>query len=321
MTEKTTNNNRVIESEIMVKLIYVGEKGGNSFRIPYDLQIREIGGLNYEKGTTTISYNCEIPIKELYGINTVLYEPFLCTEEGDIFNDEFFILDDESNQDVLNIKEKLEFDDLKIIVIVENREMYSTNLRINKYDRTASVKLVTGQGYERMLDSNYSVYNDNRDLEVKYSVTAVKNGKAVTIDSRYTTEKEGVGLWESYNPDGTGWNPNNNWSSGWTLQDQEEQLLLEVLEALDSGESSFKDFYYSAWIEDAEIIDLFDVREFEIDLDDFKDSIGNEPFHRYFSEIIADEIEELEEIGGNDEIDCETIKFTVKIENVQFVEE
>lgn len=320
MTEKTTNNNKIIESEIMVKLIYVGQKEGNSFRIPYDLHIREIGGSEYEKGVTTITYNCEIPTQELYGINTVLYEPFLCTEQGDIFNDEFFILDT-SNKDVLSVKKALGFDDLQILVVVENREIYSTNLRINKYDITTPVKLVTGRGYERMLDANYSVYIDNRELQIKYSVTAEKNGKSVTIDSRYTTEKEGLGLWESYNPDGTGWNPNNNWSSGWSLHDQDEQVLQEILEVLESNESSFKDFYYSGWIEDAEIIDLFDVREFEIDLDDFKDSIGNEPFHRYFSEITVDETEELEEIEGNDEIDCETIKFTVKIEGIEFVEE
>lgn len=307
MTEKTTNNkNKIIESNIRAKIIYSGKKEGVYFRVPYDLEIRTIGGSKYEIGFTGSTYHCAIPKKELFGINTILYEPFLCTEDGNIFDDAFFILD-ASNKDVLVEQERLGFTDFQVAIIIELREIYSTDLIFNKYEKYP-FELWTGLGYERVLNTKYSIYTDERDLQVDYTITAIKNGKSVTIDSRYETEKNSIGIWKSYNPDGTGWNTNNNWSSGWCLQDTEEQVLLEMLERLDAGGSSFKELYYSGWIEDIEPIDLFEVREFEINFDDFKDDIGYDPFHRYFGET-ADEIEE------------ETVKFTVKIENIQFIED
>lgn len=315
------NNNakKVMENLVRIQLTFQGNKNGTSFRVPYTWVIREIVDPTIELEEMESKYSSDIPKEKRFETDSVIWEDFLYTDVGSVFDDNAYTLDVYNHLGVKEIAEDLDFNDFKVNVVVIDREIYETDIPIwenqtaewlNGYKQAmvgndpvhsmmmgGHVKSNSFKGYTRNLIEEYHLDFDETDVQVEYTVSVEKDGKTEEITSRYTSDRENYDdVWESYNPN-NGWNTNEDWSGGWMEQDPDLNDLLYYAETIDSFNRDFKEEYYQNWIECADPRDIGKTQEFEVTLE----------------ELLAIDSEPRDYPDGS-------VKVTVTIDDVTFIE-
>lgn len=298
-TKKIQKSEKVMESFIRFQTIYTGKtEKGTHFRVPYTTVLREIEDPTIELQEIEYKRGCDIPKEEQFDLSGVLWDEFIYTDIGNVFDDKTYTLDVYDHPSVKDIADDLCFKDFEVTIVVIDREIYETTIPIwenqtaewlNGYKQAIAgndpvrdmmmgghVKSSSFKGYTRNLIGEYHLDFDETDVQVEYTVSVEKDGKTEEITSRYTSDRENYeDIWESYNPN-NGWNTHEDWSGGWMEQDPDLNDLLYYAETIDSFNRDFKEDYYLNWVECADPRDIGKTNEFELTLEELL-AIDSEP--------------------------------------------